>query len=76
MSGWVVHKFGGTSVANLERIQRVASIVRAEPGENKAIVVSALAGVTDALHELAERAAKPDWWKWVFANWPTAGCLS
>lgn len=60
MSGWVVHKFGGTSVANLERIQRVAAILRAEPGENKAIVVSALAGVTDALHELAERAATRD----------------
>lgn len=60
MSGWVVHKFGGTSVANLERIERVAAIVRAEPGEKKAIVVSALAGVTDALHDLVARAVRRD----------------
>jgi aspartokinase/homoserine dehydrogenase 1 len=57
---WVVHKFGGTSVANLERYRAVAEIVRKEPGEKKAIVVSAMAKVTDALHDVVERARLRD----------------
>jgi diaminopimelate decarboxylase/aspartate kinase len=51
---WVVLKFGGTSVATVERwrtILRLASARRAE-GMRVVVVVSALAGVTDALKAL------------------------
>jgi len=44
-------KFGGTSVADLERIRRVARLVAAEveAGFNVAVVVSAMAGKTNEL---------------------------
>jgi aspartate kinase len=44
-------KFGGTSVADLERIRRVAALVRAEveAGHQVAVVVSAMAGKTNEL---------------------------
>lgn len=45
----VVHKFGGTSLANAERYRAVADIVRTRPEPRRAVVVSAMAGVTDAL---------------------------
>ena len=47
----VVMKFGGTSVANIERIQNVARHVKREvdAGNNVAVVVSAMAGVTNQL---------------------------
>ncbi len=47
----VVMKFGGTSVANIERIQNVARHVKREvDGGNKvAVVVSAMAGATNQL---------------------------
>ena len=44
----VVKKFGGTSVANVERIKRVAKIV-SESHEKVIVVVSAMAGVTNEL---------------------------
>lgn len=47
----VVQKFGGTSVADLKRIRTVAQIVKSEvdKGHEVAVVVSAMAGVTDQL---------------------------
>jgi aspartate kinase len=43
-------KFGGTSVADLERIRRVAALVRAEAARRPvAVVVSAMAGKTNEL---------------------------
>lgn len=48
----VVLKFGGTSVGEVESIRRVAGIVGAER-RPRLVVVSALAGVTDALLSLA-----------------------
>lgn len=44
-------KFGGTSVADLERIRRVGRLVAAEAatGKNVAVVVSAMAGKTNEL---------------------------
>ncbi len=47
----LVMKFGGTSVADLERIRRVARLVAAEarPGIGLAVVVSAMAGRTNEL---------------------------
>src|SRR5580765_5063652 len=48
---FVVMKFGGTSVANLERIRNVARHVKREfdAGNHVAVVVSAMAGVTNQL---------------------------
>jgi aspartate kinase len=47
----LVMKFGGTSVADLERIRRVAELVAAEvdTGHRVAVVVSAMAGKTNEL---------------------------
>lgn len=58
---WTVHKFGGTSVGNAERYKNVAKIVT-DLGDQapRAIVVSAMKGVTDALIDLVECARKHD----------------
>lgn len=47
----IVQKFGGTSVADLERIRNVATKVKKEldQGNQVAVVVSAMSGVTDQL---------------------------
>jgi aspartate kinase len=45
----IVLKFGGTSVADAERILGVAAIVKARVASRPVVVVSALAGVTDLL---------------------------
>jgi len=52
---WHVHKFGGTSLANPDRIRHVADLLddRAPP---LTVVVSAMSGVTDRLLTLAEQA--------------------
>jgi len=49
----IVVKFGGTSVADIEHIKAVAGRVKREvdSGEQVAVVVSAMAGVTDQLVE-------------------------
>jgi aspartate kinase len=54
----IVQKYGGTSVANVERIRVVAQRVLAtvEQGHRVAVVVSAMAGETDALVALASDA--------------------
>src|SRR5690348_5405743 len=52
-----VLKFGGTSVADAAAIARVVGIVSERPGA-RTVVVSALAGVTDALLEAARRAPR------------------
>ena len=57
----IVMKFGGTSVANLQRIRAVAAIVRREvdAGKSVAVVVSAMAGETNSLVALCEEAGEP-----------------
>ncbi len=47
----IVMKFGGTSVADLDRIRRVAELVAAEAGDGHevAVVVSAMSGETNRL---------------------------
>jgi aspartate kinase len=52
----LVHKYGGTSVGSLERIENVASrIAKArEAGDDLVIVVSAMSGETNKLIEYAE----------------------
>ncbi len=54
--GILVLKFGGTSVANVERINHVADIVikKRKEGHSVAVVVSAMGAETDRLVELAQ----------------------
>jgi aspartokinase/homoserine dehydrogenase 1 len=59
-SGWVVHKFGGTSVANADRYQDVFKIITADQAPRKGVVVSAMSGVTDALILLVTAAKNRD----------------
>lgn len=49
----IVCKFGGTSVADAVAIRRLIGIMRSRAAERPVVVVSALAGVTDALLALA-----------------------
>ena len=59
----IVQKYGGTSVADLDRIRNVARRVSGSyaKGNQVVVVVSAMAGVTDALIEMAGNvAAEPD----------------
>ena len=53
----IVVKFGGTSVADAAAIARAADIVRGRLARRPIVVVSALAGTTNALLALAEQAA-------------------
>jgi len=54
----IVLKFGGTSVGDAEAIARTAEIVASRLDRGPVVVVSALAGVTNALIALAEQAAR------------------
>ncbi len=57
----IVMKFGGTSVATGENIRHVADLVTKNAKKDRvAVVVSALAGVTNSLIEVAEQAKKSD----------------
>ena len=59
----IVQKFGGTSVANPERIRNVAKRVakKYDQGDKIVVILSAMAGVTDSLLRLAgEMAETPD----------------
>ena len=55
----IVMKFGGTSMAGIERIRSVASRVKreAEAGNEVLVVVSAMAGETDRLVQLCKEAS-------------------
>lgn len=56
----IVQKFGGSSVANIERIENVARKVIAsrDAGHQVVVVVSAMKGETDRLTDLAHAAAQ------------------
>src|SRR5206468_10305812 len=55
----IVMKFGGTSMAGIERIRHVAGLVKreADRGNDVAVVVSAMAGETDRLVQVCREAA-------------------
>jgi aspartate kinase len=55
----IVMKFGGTSMAGIERIRHVAALVKREADRKNelAVVVSAMAGETDRLVQLCREAA-------------------
>jgi aspartokinase/homoserine dehydrogenase 1 len=61
---WVVHKFGGSSVADAACFRRVAAIVESwpegRPACRQAVVLSACKGVTDALLRLVAEAEAQD----------------
>ena len=53
---WVVHKFGGSSVADADCFRRVAAILDSRPAGRLAVVLSACKGVTDTLLRLVSAA--------------------
>jgi len=55
--GVIVQKFGGTSVADLDRIQNVAKriIKTYDNGDSVVVIISAMAGVTDSLVDMAKQ---------------------
>lgn len=57
--GLIVQKYGGTSVADLDRIRNVARrVARAyDQGHDLVVILSAMAGVTDGLINLARQAS-------------------
>ena len=55
-SGWKIHKFGGSSLADAACFRRVVKILLSLQGENLGVVVSAMGGMTDALLELCSYA--------------------
>ncbi len=57
---WVVHKFGGSSVADADCFRRVATILESLPGTRLGVVLSACRGVTDALLRLVALAERQD----------------
>jgi aspartokinase/homoserine dehydrogenase 1 len=59
-SAWVVHKFGGSSVADAECFRRVANILETLSPGRLGVVLSACRGVTDALLGLVARAEAQD----------------
>jgi aspartokinase/homoserine dehydrogenase 1 len=60
MDKWIVHKFGGSSVADAGCFRCVADIIEASANPREAVVLSACRGVTDALLGLVATAERPD----------------
>jgi bifunctional aspartokinase / homoserine dehydrogenase 1 len=54
-----VHKFGGASLADPQAVRHAVAIIQGRPGP-RVIVVSAMAGVTDLLLQVAEHARAGD----------------
>ena len=55
----IVQKYGGSSVADVECMQRVARrIIKTRDAGNKVVVVSAMGDTTDDLIELAKKIAR------------------
>jgi aspartokinase/homoserine dehydrogenase 1 len=57
---WVVHKFGGSSVADADCFRKVAAILESAPAGRLGVVLSACRGVTDALLRLLALAERQD----------------
>ena len=56
----VVLKFGGTSVGSIEKIKKVANIIkkRHDEGNEIIVIVSAMSGVTDELSKKSDLISK------------------
>ncbi len=59
-AAWVVHKFGGSSVADADCFRRVATILESMPQPRLGVVLSACRGVTDMLLNLVTLAEARD----------------
>jgi len=59
----IVMKFGGTSVGGSKEIRRVADIVRSRLDRRPAVVVSAVAGITNRLFRLGDLALAREPWQ-------------
>jgi bifunctional aspartokinase / homoserine dehydrogenase 1 len=57
---WVVHKFGGSSVADADCFRKVAAILESAPAGRLGVVLSACRGVTDALLRIVALAERED----------------
>jgi len=57
---WFTHKFGGSSLADADCIKHVVDLLKQRDEAAQVVVVSAMAGVTDALIELTRLAAAGD----------------
>ena len=57
---WQVHKFGGSSVADAQCMERVAQILEQDPHQRMAVVLSACRGVTDAMLNLVASAERQE----------------
>ncbi|HEU5039773.1 MAG TPA: bifunctional aspartate kinase/homoserine dehydrogenase I [Gemmatimonadales bacterium] len=55
-----VHKFGGASLADSAAVRHAVDIIRAHRSEPTVVVVSAMAGTTDALLGVAQQAGRGD----------------
>jgi aspartokinase/homoserine dehydrogenase 1 len=55
-----VHKFGGASLADATAVAHAVSLIQSFGSEPTIVVVSAMAGVTDALLEVARQAGRGD----------------
>ena len=60
MDQWIVHKFGGSSVADASCLRCVADIIEASGNPREAVILSACRGVTDALLDLVALAERPE----------------
>src|SRR5574344_1659880 len=58
MPDMIVMKFGGSSVANADRIRHVAAIIKAYKKDRPVVVLSAMGDTTDDLLEAADNAVK------------------
>ncbi len=58
MTDWIVHKFGGSSLAGPAEFKRVSAILDGRRTTRTAVVVSAVKGVTDRLLGLARAATE------------------
>ncbi len=59
-SPWIVHKFGGSSVADAACFRRVADIIESQASPRQGVVLSACKGVTDGLLRLVTLAEGRD----------------
>ncbi|HNP35588.1 MAG TPA: bifunctional aspartate kinase/homoserine dehydrogenase I [Woeseiaceae bacterium] len=59
-NSWVIHKFGGSSLADADCFRRVAGLVLEQEDPRIGVVVSAMGGMTDALIDLAVLAERGD----------------
>jgi len=53
-----VLKFGGTSVANANSLEKVIAIINQQKDTRMVVVVSALGGITDLLMQMAQEASR------------------